>query len=104
MAVDFDRLVQKPCQDILAEPVTFAPPEGDAFDGRGIVSDGHLEVAGLTDVAVSSAAPMLSVRLAELAAEPEAGWGLTMRGTQYTVTDVRPDGEGGADLILAEAA
>ncbi len=67
---------------------------------REIFDEAH-EIVSIADgVPVSSVAPVLGVRLADFNQKPDFGDTFTIRGKGYRVVDIKPDGHGGAELIL----
>jgi hypothetical protein len=90
-------------------PVEYRPEGGsDTFVLRAVFDESWTEVDPRTGrdadgVAVSTTAPALHVRLADLPAKPGQGDGVTIDGRDYEVVDVRPDGAGGATLVLQRA-
>ena len=79
--------------------IVYAGASVDAavFDERG------LEVSPEGGILVRTGNPQLGVRLSDLAKAPEQGDDVTVNGVAYLVTDVNPDGEGGALLDLRRA-
>ena len=63
----------------------------------------HLAVSGLGEVAVSSAAPQIVCRAADLPADAAQGDTVTVDAATYAVRDIRPDGTGVVTVLLEEA-
>ena len=85
--------------DEFAVPVTWQSAAGSAqlpaiFDAE------HLAVSGLGEVEVSSAAPQIVCRAADLPADAAQGDTVTIDGTSYAVRDIRPDGTGVVTVML----
>jgi len=85
--------------------VVYRPGESGAIALRAVFDEAWTEIDPRTGrdaegAAVSTSAPALHVRLADLAAEPGQGDGVTIDSRDYEVVDVRPDGTGGATLVL----
>ena len=95
--------IQMAAQQALGEPATYAPVVGSSFAIRGVFSEVHEQVEVGADVTISSVGPAISVHLADVTAAPVRGDIVTVRGKDYKVVDVQPDGEGDADLILKVA-
>lgn len=107
--IDFDALVLAPAMQVFGEPATYTPDGGDAVAVTGVFDAAHklVEVDVGQDsggtVGVSSTAPAFGIRLKDFPSSPEQGDGLRVRGTDYVVIDIHPDGHGGAHLILQRA-
>jgi len=84
-------------RECLGETVLY----GDAEIRAEFDDNFHLvELVG--DVDVTSTAPVLGVRLADLPSAPKAGDTYLVRGQWYEVVDVRLDGSGAAHLFSVE--
>lgn len=119
MPVDFDAMVVGPCMRAFAEPVDYRPQAGAPFAVEGVFDEAYQallplggthgeETLGLGGMpGTDSTGPALGVRLASfamlLASPPAQGDQLTVRGKPFLVRDVRPDGLGGAMLLLVDA-
>jgi len=57
-------------------------------------------LSGSGEVAQSGFAPVLDVRLADLSVTPVVGVAVVTGGVNYSVIDIRKDGNGGAKLIM----
>lgn len=112
MAVDFDALVTKKVMGIFGEatkpvytPVKSQPGQpGYAIDGifdrdQVTVLD-EIAASEMQAAGHSTSAPVLGIRLADLAAPPKQGDRVTIRGVAYQVWDIHDDEDGYADLIL----
>lgn len=114
MAVDFDSLVVGPCMAIFGGDILYTARAGGAIRITGVFNEAYLDVdplgrGGLASEtaswgyqgAISSEMPVLGVQLSQfLPGEPLQGDELVARGTTYVVREVRPDGQGGALLLL----
>lgn len=110
-ALDLDALVLGPCVAAFGEaaqgyPVpVYTPAAGAPFALDGVFDRGYREIDQLTGVPISTAMPVLGVRLAQFPAgvTPQPNDHLTIRGVTYLVREVRPDGHGHARLMLSRA-
>lgn len=87
--------------------VSYTPAGGFPVDlsGRCIFTAAHQEeVLDENEVQVQSVKATLDVRLADLGATPAENDSVSIGTTTYAVAGVEVDGEGGALLILEEAA
>lgn len=101
MAIDWDGLVLGPVVNVFAEAVTYAPASGAAYTTQGVFTEGFQVVTLLEDgSSITGEQPRLGVRLADLSAAPLQGDAITIRGTTYSVNEVRLDSHGRADLML----
>lgn len=115
MAVDWDGLVLAPCMEVFGETAVYtaaAAGFGDfAFGESGFGSTAPFEITGVFDEAyrevdlldgpgITTAMPVLGIRLAEFSSPPAQGDQLIVRGQTFVVREVRPDGHGGAKLML----
>ena len=104
MAIDFEKLVLGPCLTTFGEAVTYRPlvssPGAAPFAITGIFDAEHDLVEEFEGIDHSTQGPVLAVRLSDFPAPPEQLDQLIVRGQLYQVYDVRPDGQGKADLIL----
>jgi len=90
--------------DAFAVPVAFAEPvvvvPGTADGGRGIFDRAHELVDMSSGVPVSTTGPVLGIRLAEFVTPPAQGDRMVIAGILFEAYDVKPDGQGGAKLVL----
>ena len=87
------------------QPATYTPASTGTPVGITAVFDSAfvaVETGG--EVPVSTVAPVLLVRLADLPADPEQGDAVTVGGGDYEVADVQPDSSGTVRLRLMQAA
>lgn len=102
MTVDLAGLTA-PCADAFGEPVTYSPATGGSFSVPGIFDEAYREVTLAGDgSALTTAMPVLGVRLADFTDPPLQGDQLTIvrTGETYVVKEVRVDGHGWAQLLL----
>lgn len=111
--VDFSALALAPCLAVFGKPVLFTPaasqPLASPYPVNGIWEEQHVDIP-LTEGGVLSANTIdLGVRLDDFAALPAQGDKVAISDTtqwrpeligNYLVDDVKPDGQGGAKLIL----
>lgn len=117
---DFDAHCNAPLFGLYGRPVTFSPANklvkpGDPFiaifDREHEIILDELANSELRGSGHSTTVPVLTIRLADFATRPAQGDQVTVlahlsRPTEgtWTVWDVKPDGEGCADLLLREVA
>jgi hypothetical protein len=76
------------------------------FPVDGVFDDGHARTkfAGRFEITISQQAPSLSISLADFSVPPDQGDTVVVPQlgvpTTYQVSDIQPDGLGGARLIL----
>jgi len=87
-------------QTILGEDVTYAPSVGEVVTVGGVFDAAYVRVdAG--EAGVSSSGPAVFLRLSELPSDPMTDTPvLTIRGVEYELREVEPDGMGGVLLLL----
>lgn len=100
-------LVIKAAMDAFSRPVTFQPVMSVPGSGdvvvRGVFDAAHEFVTFTAEgVPVSSADPVLGVRLSEFGVSPLQGDRFVIDTRNYEVFDVQPDGQAGAKLRLKE--
>ncbi|MBF0305774.1 MAG: hypothetical protein HQL41_09020 [Alphaproteobacteria bacterium] len=107
--VDFDALVLGPAMGVFGGTAMFTPGGGAPMPVTGVFDAVHRLVEvdmgqnASGTLAVSSTAPAFGIRLKDFPAAPEQGDGLRWGGVDYQIVDIRPDGQGGAQLILQRA-
>ena len=79
-----------------------APGSSTAQSVRGVFDAEHEEIDLGTGVPVSSVGPVIGIKLADFDPEPVQDGTFVIQGKTYSVVDVRPDGQGGAELPLHE--
>jgi len=105
---DIDALILAPCVTAFGEVAqgfelaTYTPVEGEAFQIDGIFDRAYREIDPLTMLPITSAMPVIGVRVSQFPAgvEPSQGDLITIRGVFYVVREVRADGHGAAKLML----
>lgn len=97
---DLAAMVGSAARDAFATTVLYRPEGGAPIAIAAIFHAEHAEAGLAGGVPVATTAPVLDVLLADLPVEPEEGDTLTIAGSDYRVVDIRPDGMGGAKLLL----
>jgi len=104
MPIDWDKMVLGPVIGKLGEAVTYAPSAGQVFPITGIFDEAYREIDVPSGINVTSTCPVLGIRFADFPAyaPPQQNDELTVirTGVTYVVREVRPDGHGGAKLML----
>lgn len=98
------------CMDAFGEPVTYqaqaagtGPVATTAVFDNGFFERETFSESGAPG-RVTGSRPMAAIQLSALPAAPVQGDTLTARGTAYRVTEVQPDGHGGARLMLTRSS
>lgn len=86
----------------LGGTVTYTPSVGAPVDVAGVFDAAHVEVDPGQISMASSVGPAVFVRLADLPSDVDSDTGarITNAGVAYTIHTVKPDGLGGAHLLL----
>lgn len=103
MPIDWDKKVIGPLNDKFGEPVTFFPDDqSQGFTRLAVFDEGYIDVTAANGQAITSARPVVGVRLIELPLPPEQDWQVAIERTQkrYEVKEVRDDGHGHALLLM----
>ena len=104
MAIDFSALVLAPAMTTFAIPVTITPtvsqPLAAPYANRGIWSVQDVDVMLEDGSMLSSKSYTLGISFADYVVAPSKGDGIALNGGNYLVDQIRPDGQGGARLIL----
>lgn len=113
MAVDWDALVIGPLTGVFGEPATYTTP-GQTFPITGVFDEAYLALTplgsgfpGAEGISMGSPGdittemPVLGVQLSQFPDAPAQGDLVCVRGTNYAVKEVRPDGHGHAKLMLS---
>ena len=88
----------------LRDAVRYAPRVGEPVDVFGLFDAAYVR-ADVGGVAVQNVGPAVTLRLADLPTDPEEDEPeITVNGTTYCVTEMRPDGVGLVVLMLREEA
>lgn len=82
------------------QAMTYTAPGGEAQSVRAVFDAAHQVVNLDGEVPVSGTQPVLDVWLADLDPTPVRNGIVVVAGTSYRVSDVQPDGNGWAKLIL----
>lgn len=97
--------MDKLSEPVIYHPVVSAPGQGPIPNMRGIFDARH-EVVDLDGegMEISSTAPVLGIREVEYPAGHSIKQGdqFTVRGQEYDVFDLQPDGQGGLKIRLKE--
>jgi len=105
MAIDWDKHVLAPLEQVFAEPAEYIPQVGDAYAIEGVFDSAYKDV-DLIDpqVDATTTKPVIGVRRAVLRAEPVQGDRVRIPSvsTLFLVREVRPDGHGSVKLMLAD--
>lgn len=112
MTLSFDTLVLAPCLAAFGEvaqgwPEPIYTPQGwPDFAIDGVFDEGYREVDLFPGSPVTSAAPVLGVRLSDFPPNvaPSQGDLVVIRGVNYLVREVRPDSHGFLLLTLNRTA
>ena len=100
--VDFRRALDAGLR-VFGEDVTYTAPGASSGETvRGVFDAAHEEVSLDAGVPVSSVRPMIGVKLDAFSTPPVQEGTFLIRGKTYSVVDVRPDGQGGAEIPLHE--
>lgn len=104
--IDWDALVLGPLNAVFGEPVTYMPYRGAPFAITGIFDEAYTPVTLVSDPAVTTARPVLGVRLSEFPANfnPETAQGdrltILRTGEIFVVKAGKTDSHGHARLEL----
>lgn len=104
--IDWDKVVIGPVMGVFGEPVMFRPVVGAPFPISGLFHEAYVSVDLAGGPGVTSVAPALGVRLAEFSTPPLQKDRVSITATAlhgggtYAVKEVRPNGIGGALLML----
>lgn len=89
------------CLDTFGELVRYRYSDGKEIPVTGIFRNEYILVDdGRYDTQISSSAPVLEISEGDLAVKPTAGDRVTVRGTPYKITEIKPNNEGQLVLIL----
>lgn len=80
----------------------FGQTAPDPVDVEGVFDPNHVEVDAGGTVPVHTIQPVFDVMGEHLPREPYQGDSVTVAGTTYTVSEVRPDAAGNYRLMLRE--
>lgn len=114
MPIDWSALVLGPCMVTFGEKIGYLSSTLGQHDILGVFDEGYSELDPLgrgslpgaegfqlgSPGGITAALPVLGIRLADLPFEPEQGDRVVILGNIYVVKEVRPDGKGGAKLLL----
>jgi len=107
MAINFSQQVYLQQQNVFGRPVTFTPPVGLAFVGRGIYGTVAIDIPMEDGSLLSDQRTILDILEEEFASLPEQGWRLTIPANTgmpalgtFEVIDVNTNGGGETTLTL----
>lgn len=80
--------------------VIYRPLAGGACGVRGIFDAVHRSVEVHDGVTYSTVAPVLGVKVSDFQTIPVQHDRFEIENVSYEVTDIQPDGQGGAELTL----
>ena len=104
MALDFDALVLAPAHAAFGEPVTYAPASGPSLALAGVFTDRYTQTSFQDGAEIASVRTALNVRASLFTTAPAKGDLVTVRGIQYVVNEVEPDGLGDIRFYLGLAS
>jgi len=108
MPISWDKMVLAPLMGAFGEPVTYRPAAGGAYAISGVFDDAYLKEVMFEDASqgVTEVSAVLGVQLSQFTAPPVQNDQLSVASvnTTYVVRDVRPDGRGGAKLMLSRVS
>jgi hypothetical protein len=82
------------------EPCVHYPNAGGSFNFTGIFDNETQSVDPDTEKLISGTQPSLGVNLFDFVTGPKEDDQIQIRNLRYKVIDVKPDGQGGATLLL----
>lgn len=88
------------CVGALGEPVSYTPQGLSPVQIQGIFSNPYYEIVSPGGAPILTRKPTLGIQLSSLPVAPKIGDAVTVRGVDYTVSDVNDDGYGGSDLFM----
>lgn len=103
MPVDWSKQVLGPCINVFGQAVAYASVDGVSFQISGIYDEAYHEIEVVDGgIPVTTSTPVLGVRLSDFPTPPAQDDTLTIvdSGEVFVVREVRPDGHGGAKLML----
>lgn len=103
MPIDFRDRVSKVLNHAkreFGEDAILYPKKGGSHDIRGIFDNEYQAVDPDTEQVISATQPVFGVNLFDFNFEIKEGDKLKIRNLLYKIYDKRPDGQGGASLLL----
>lgn len=97
---DLKDLALSSTMDAFGSAATYTPKVGTPYSINAIFRDTFVEVRGRDSIGNASLRPTLTVRLADLLAEPGEGDAVTVNAVAYNIIEAQSDGGGGSVLIL----
>ena len=102
--IDFAALVLGPAMDAFAQPITVTPvasqPSGAPYSARGSYSSKQVDIPLDDGTYQSTIQRKLGVRLADFTVPPVQKDQIAMAQGSFVISDIVPDGQGGADIWL----
>lgn len=97
--MDFGQLANGMHRAILASPLAESATVAGVTT-RVIFFGEYLEADPVSGAPVASTEPKIAVRLSDFSQPPEPEDQVQLRGLSYRIDEIRPDGEGLAELML----
>ena len=97
---DLQDMALSSSMDAFGSTATYTPIVGTPYSITAIFRDAFVEVRGRDSIGNASLRPTLTVRLADLLAEPDVGDTVTVDSTVFNIIESQSDGGGGSVLIL----
>ncbi len=102
--IDFAGLVLAPAMAVFGRPISVTPlasqPGVSAYPARGIYALKPVQILLEDGTVQSTNQPTLGIRLPDFAVAPKQQDLVAFDLGSFVVTDVVPDGQGGADMVL----
>ena len=101
MAIDFSALVLGPNINSFGVPGTYIPFKyPQQFSVSGVFDEAYCENRVVDGMLVTVTVPVFGIKLIDFPNPPLQNDHLILSGRAYIVREVRPDGHGGATLML----
>jgi hypothetical protein len=94
--------IMQTCIDVFGVSCTFKPKTGGSYPFEAIFDKRFKVVDAGTGMSVLTEAPNVSIRVSDLPQAPKRDDGIDVGVKSYKVRDYRPDGQGGALVVLYE--
>lgn len=104
--IDWDKVVNGPVMGVFGETHQYKSLAGTPFDVSGTFHEAYSSVTVVNDMAVTTESPALGVNLSDFPAPPRQKDQVVVTATPlhgggtFVVKEVRPNGVGGAILLL----
>lgn len=86
--------------NVCGEMVIYRPLAGGVCAVRGVFDANHTSIEIHDGATYSTVAPVLGIRLSDFGSSPVQGDRFEIQNVPYDVTNVKPDGQGAAELTL----